>query len=396
MFRRLGWLAVGTLAVGTEAFMIAGTLPGIAADVGVSLSNAGYLVTIYAGVYAIGAPILAAGTGDWPRKPVLIGSMLIFALANAVAAVAQSFWLLFAARALAALAAALFVPAAYALASAMVAPETRGRALAVVAGGLSVAVALGAPVSTWVAVHSNWRVPFIAVGALSLVAALGIAFGFAAPKKFPAVDLRTRLKPLADPRVLLALTALLFWTVGSFATFVFLAPLLEAVARADADMISFALFISGACGVAGTFIGGRVVDAWGPERSLVFNLVILGLSLSFFSVLAQLGHPESALLPALIAVGTWGISSWALNSAQQVRLIELAPASASLLLSLNSSAIYLGITLGSALGALTLKTTSVTHLGWVAGACEAIALLILILTYRWRAVSIARTSAARG
>jgi predicted MFS family arabinose efflux permease len=393
MFRRLAWLSVGTLAVGTEAFMIAGTLPSIAADVGASLSNAGYLVTIYAGIYAIGSPILAAVTGAWARKPVLIGGMLIFALANAIAAAADGFWLLFAARALAGVAAALFVPAAYAVASAMVEPASRGRALAVVAGGLSVAIALGAPVSTWIALHSNWRVAFVAVGALALVAALGIGFGFAAPKKFPAVDLRTRLSPLTNPRVLLALTALLFWTMGSFCAFIFLAPLLEAVAHADADMISFALFVSGACGVAGTFVGGAVVDAWGPERSLVFNLVILGLSLTVFSVLAQLGHPESALLPAMIAVGVWGMSSWALNSAQQVRLLELAPASANLVLSLNSSAIYLGVTLGSALGALTLRVTSVTHLGWVAGGCEAIALSILILTYRWRGLSIARTSA---
>jgi predicted MFS family arabinose efflux permease len=393
MFRRLGWLSVGTLAVGTEAFMIAGTLPSIAADLGASLSNAGYLVTIYAAIYALGSPILAAATGAMDRKPVLIAAMLTFAFANAVAAVAGEFWHLFGARALAAAAAALFVPAAYALASAMVEPAARGRALAIVAGGGSVAIAVAAPVSTWVALHSNWRVAFASVAALALVAAVGIGLGLAPPKKLPTADLRTRLSPLTDSRLLLALMVSVFWAMGSFAAFVFLAPLLAAVAHADGNMVSFALFVSGACGVAGTFLGGSAVDAWGPKRSLLFNIVTLGLSLVFFSVLAQLGHPDSVLVPALVSVGVWGMTAWALNSAQQVRLLELAPTSANLVLSLNMSAIYLGIMLGSALGALTLKTTSVIHLGWVAGGCEALALVTLILTYRWRALSMPQASA---
>jgi predicted MFS family arabinose efflux permease len=393
MFRRLGWLALGTFAVGTEAFMITGTLPNIASDFSVSLSDAGYLVTIYAAIYAIGSPVIAALTGAMSRKSVLVIGMLVFALANVVAAISGGFWLLFAARALAAVAAALFVPAAYSIASITAEPANRGRALAVVGGGLSVAIAVGAPISTWIAFHSTWRVAFIAVAGLALAAAVGVGFGLAAPAKVPAASLRTRLSPLADVRVLLALIVAVFWTMGSFCAFVFLAPLLHVVAQADANAISFALFVSGACGVAGTFIGGSAVDAWGAERSLIYNLAILAVSLASLSVLAQVAQPDSALIPALIAIGVWGLTTWALNPAQQVRLLQLAPKSANLVLSLNSSAIYLGFTLGSVLGALTLEQTSVTHLGWVAGGCVVIALITLTLTYRWRGLAFMRTRA---
>src|SRR5262245_5603710 len=141
MLLRLAWLAVGAFAVGTETFVIAALLPAIATDLHVSVAAAGQVVTMFALAYGVGAPVLSVLAGDVDRKWLLVGCLVAFALANLLAAAAQSLGSLTRARALLALTAGLYVPTANAVATALVKPEQRGRAIAVVVGGLTVAVA---------------------------------------------------------------------------------------------------------------------------------------------------------------------------------------------------------------------------------------------------------------
>jgi predicted MFS family arabinose efflux permease len=136
------WLALGTFATGTESFMIAALLPGLAGDLSVSITAAGQLMTVFALVYALSSP---TATGAMSRRKVLLLSMAAFGLFNFVAAAAVNYWQLMAARILLACAAGLYVPSASALAGAVVSPQRRGTALAIVTGGSSVAVALGVP-----------------------------------------------------------------------------------------------------------------------------------------------------------------------------------------------------------------------------------------------------------
>ena len=137
------WLALGTFATGTESFVIAALLPGL--DLSVSITAAGQLMTVFALVYALSSPLLATATGAMSRRKVLLFSMAAFALFNFVAAAAVNYWQLMAARILLAGAAGLYVPSASALAGAVVSPQRRGTALAIVMGGSSVAVTLGVP-----------------------------------------------------------------------------------------------------------------------------------------------------------------------------------------------------------------------------------------------------------
>jgi len=174
---RLYWLALGTFAIGTEGFMIAPLLPDLAHDLSVSLVSAGQLVTVFALTYALSSPILTALTGDIDRRRLLIASMLAFAAANFVAWSAHGYPALLAARILLAVAAGLYVPNANALASAIVEPSRRGTALSIVTGGTSVAVALGVPLGALVGDCFGWRVNFAAVGALALIATVGLLSG---------------------------------------------------------------------------------------------------------------------------------------------------------------------------------------------------------------------------
>src|ERR1700733_12417513 len=176
----LYWLALGTFAVGTEGFMIAGLLPTIAADLAIKVSTAGQLVTIFALAYAVSPPVLTAALGGMDRRRLLIFSLGAFAVANGVAASAHSFWTLAGARILLALAAGLYVPGANALASALVAPERRGRALAIVNGGITIAIAVGVPIGAWIGERLGWRMTFVGVAALSALATGALKFGLPA------------------------------------------------------------------------------------------------------------------------------------------------------------------------------------------------------------------------
>ena len=173
----LWWLCLGAFAIGTEGFMIAGLLPVLAADLGVSVPASGQLVTVFAVTYAVGSPVMATLLGNVDRRRVLIGALAIFAAGNLLAAGAHSFGQLMAARVLLALAAGVFLPTANAVATSLVPAARSGTALAIITGGGTVAVALGVPLGAWIAAQGDWRSTFVACGVLSALATAGLAFG---------------------------------------------------------------------------------------------------------------------------------------------------------------------------------------------------------------------------
>uniref|UniRef100_UPI000A8D66D6 MFS transporter n=1 Tax=Actinomadura kijaniata TaxID=46161 RepID=UPI000A8D66D6 len=194
-------LAGGTFAIGTDAFVVAGVLPGIAGSLGVGVPAAGQLVTVFALAYALLSPVMAAATGAWPRRRVLLTGLVVLALGNAATALAPGYGWVLAARAVAAAGAAMFTPAAGATAAALAAPEHRGRALSYVSVGLVSSTALGVPLGTLLGEAVSWRGTIWFVTALAAVAALAVALWLPPVPAPPAVGLRRRLAPLGDRRV---------------------------------------------------------------------------------------------------------------------------------------------------------------------------------------------------
>jgi len=162
----LVWLAIGAFAIGTEALMIAGLLPAIAADFHTTIATAGELITIFAIAYAVGSPILSALCGNLDRRRLLMIALSCFTAANLLAATTQSLWQLVAVRVLLALSAGLFMPTAYAVAASLVPPERRGRAIAAVTSGMTIATVLGVPLGAWIGGHADWRSTFLIVAVL--------------------------------------------------------------------------------------------------------------------------------------------------------------------------------------------------------------------------------------
>lgn len=377
--RPLYWLALGTFAVGTESFMIAGLLPGMAKDLDVSVATAGQLVTVFALAYALSSPVLAALTGNLNRRRLLIGAMALFAVANLLAFTASGYWSLMAARLVLALAAAVYVPGANALASVVVPPEQRGRAIAIVNGGLSLAIALGVPAGTVLGAAMGWRATFGSVAIIAALAVAGLLIGL--PREIgtglATASLRQRISTAAQPAVLHTLLITTLWAMASYTTYTYLAPLLEATTLINGPAIGFVLFGWGVSAAIGLAISGRTVDRSGPRAVI---LPALATSTTAFVVLSLAPHcidKQFVIVPVVLAIAAWGVAHWAFYPAQQTRLVGVAGvASAPVVLSLNASFMYLGFSLGAGLGSLTLHYSSLANLGFVSALCTATALIL--------------------
>lgn len=381
----LYWLALGTFAVGTEGFMIAAILPGIATDLVVSVQAAGQLMAVFALTYAVSSPLLTALTGNVGRRRLLILSMAAFAGANIVAALAPDYGSLLGARILLALAAGLYVPNASALAGALVPPERRGRALAIVGGGISLAVALGVPLGAFIGAHFGWRMTFVGVAVLAALALAGLLFGM--PRGIGAglavASLRERIAIIRQPAALLALLVTAIWAVGGYTVYTYIAPFLTAEAGLEGSTIGYALFLWGAAAFSGLLLGGAANDRFGARLVISVALPVMALALISLSISARYLTLSDALAPVLIAMIIWGITGWGFFPAQQARLIGITGLrGASIILSLNASFMYLGFSVGAALGSFTLTHGSIVDLGWVGGVCVLASFLFYLLTDR--------------
>ena len=378
-------LALGTFAIGTESFMIAGLLPRIASDLAVTVTQAGLLVTVFALTYAIGGPLLAIFTSGWPRRTVLVGGMAAFALGNALAYASHDYLGLLIARVLLALTAGLYTPSANALASAIAPPAQRGRALAIVSGGLTIAIVAGVPLGTLLGTHLGWRATFGAVALLSAFAAVALAIGL--PKSLgagaPPVSLKARLDAARLPGVLPTLVVTLLWGTGTYAVLTYLAPYLELVADMRAEGMSGVLLLWGVAAAVGLAVGGRATDRFGSFNVVVPALLLLAASFYYLAAMAGFGHwPLGLLLPGVVL---WGLATWGFYPAQQNSLVNRGGvALAPVVLSLNASFQYAGFSLGALAGGFTVAHASPGVVGWVGGSFEVLALVLVLVIERRR------------
>ncbi|WP_413809898.1 MFS transporter [Streptomyces sp. OE57] len=348
------------LATATDEFIIAGVLKTVAADLDVSVSAAGQLVTVFAVVYAVGAPTLAVIFERFPKRLVMIAGLAVFVLANASAAVAPGYWFLMAARVLAALAAAIVTSAAFTT-TAMGAPEgMQGRYLGVVTAGMTAALFTGVPVGSWLGGAFGWRATFWLIAGVGTVAAIGLAV--TAPKiagSTPA-PLRERLGPLRDMAVLRLVTVTFLAASGGLMFYTYLGEFTAAVAHGSYGLLSVMLFIVGVAGLAGALLAGRAADGMGPRRSL--RLVIGGhaVALGLLAVLGFSGIESTIVLGAVVAF--WSVFAWGLNPPIQGSILGAAgPQVGMTALALNISGLYLGTGVAGAVGGAIISVSDVTY-----------------------------------
>jgi predicted MFS family arabinose efflux permease len=382
--KRLLLLALGAFAIGTEGYAIAGLLPKVAADLRVSVPVAGQLITAFSLAFALGSPLLAVVTGHLERKRLLMGSMLVFGLFNVVAALSQTYVVLFVARIGLALSAAAFMPAASAYAVAVSPVARRGRALSIIYAGLTVATLVGVPLGVLVGQRFGWRSIFLLAGGLSLATLAGLAAFLAPSRSTGSATLAERIAVARRPAVLGALIVTVAFMTGVFTIYTYIAPFLDQAAGLAGSTVAVVLFVFGAGATIGNLAAGALADRIGTQR--VVTTVLLGLTVLFsvLSLAAEMLGPELARWVIVLAIGLWGLVGFAFPSAQQMRLVALDPRLAPITLSLNASAGYLGVSLGAMLGSVVVAHHAVRGLGWAGAACELTAFSLLAYSLRPR------------
>jgi len=367
---RLVTLCVGNFIIGTGAMIVTGMLNDIAGDFGLGVASAGQLISVFALATCVGAPLFATLGSRIDRRLLLAGSLFLYAVLHLAAALAPGFAALMAIRFLTAIGAAIYTPQTAATLPLLVNAQTRGRAISFVFLGWSVASVVGMPLGTWIASTLGWRFSMALVGVLAL--AVSVAVWRALPRGLyvPPVGREAWGAVLRHRPIMLVVAATMIQSAGMFTLFTYIAPLMRDVHGISGGTLSLMFLAYGACGVLGNALAASQMDKVTPSRIVQVTL-LSSIAAMLLWPLAGLGGVALVLLFML-----WGVGGFATNSAQQARLVLLAPDRASASISLNSSSIYLGQAIGAMAGAAIYTLAGADSLHWGAAALMLVALAV--------------------
>ena len=354
MLKQLWPLVLGSVALGLDAYVIAGLLPQIAEDLGASGSVIGLGVTAFTGAYAVCGPLLSGRAGRDPRIG-LLGAIAVFSLANVVTAVSPTVSVFIVSRLIAGAAAGIYSPLSAAVAGMSVTAERRGRALSLVLAGLAVGTVAGVPAGLGVAKELGWRAAIALVSVVGMAALAGIAIRkTSAVPAVPSSSLGQRLRIIGRVDNFLTVLVTFFVGVGSLGLYTYISVVLE---RVQVDTIP-GMWIWGIGGAVGAFGIGRVLDKVDSSRKLTTIIIVL-LAADFAMLLL---FPSSRMV-ALVCLFAWGLLGWSSMAPQQHSMLSANPDEGATAVAANASANYLGSAVGSAVGGLFLPSYTGILLG---------------------------------
>jgi len=372
---RLLWLALGAFAGSVESSLIVIVMPDVAREVGVSLSDSGWLIFVYSIAYGIGTPILATLLGHVDRRTVVAGGELLFGAMALLFGLLPGYLLLLAARTFLAFGAGLFTSTAQSTAVALAAPGKRGSAISTVVMGGSIAVALGAPLAALVANLLGWRVAYVGVGLIGVCAAMTMWLRLPGDIHGDGRTLAERLSVLKVPGVPMTLLSSGLLVMGTFVFFNFLAPVSTNLIGVDKALMPAVMFAFGIGALLGSQIGGRMADRYGGKETV---LVMMGIMIVLLA-----GLPLLALLPGWFAVPAflvfmviYGVVAWGTMPPQLHRLAALSVKSVQLSAALNLTAMNIGGALSAVVGGQVLEHLGLAWLAPVGAVCAVLALVV--------------------
>jgi MFS transporter, DHA1 family, inner membrane transport protein len=343
-------LMISALAIGTAEFVIMGILENVAADLQVTLSGAGLLVTGYALGVAVGGPIITTITGRMDRKKLLIGLMLIFVLGNLLCALASNYAILMLARVISSLAHGTFFGVGSIIATRIVPPEKKASAIAMMFSGLTIANILGVPFGTFIGQLFGWRSTFGVVTLFGVISVLGLAFLLPKVNVTEHSTVRKEMRVLRDKQVLLTLLMTILGYGGVFTAFTYVAPILTGITGFSPGAVTPILLLFGVGTTIGNTVGGKLSD-WKLMPSLVGILVLLAGTMAVFSISS---HNKTA---AIATVFIWGFAAFASVPTFQMRVLDKAKDAPNLASSLNISSFNLANAGGAYLGGLVIDSS---------------------------------------
>lgn len=368
MRTKLWSLTLGNFAIGTGALIVPGMLNELTADLATTPAAIGMIISAFALTICIGGPFLASWTTAIERRKLLTGALALYAVTHLMAAVAPGYNTLLAVRVVTAVGAALFSAQAAATVGLLVPPEARGKAVGLVFLGWSIAAVVGMPMGAYLSAHIGWRPTIGLVGVLSAVLAVWVWIQIPARLFVPPMDRAAWKSLFANKPLLLAIAVTAIQSGGQFAMLTYFARVLKESVDASPTTISLLFACFGVTGVIGNIISARVMDRVGIARVALISMGLMCIALALW----PLSRGSLAITVALTFL--WGLGCFAVNSAQQVRLISLAPLLASASVALNSSALYLGQAFGAFVGGLILSSGGTANLSVVGAVLMAVAM----------------------
>ncbi|GAB2787161.1 MFS transporter [Halomonas shantousis] len=340
-------LALGGFAIGTGEFVIMGLMNRVAEDLQVAVPDVGYAISSYALGVVVGAPIISVLAARMPKRALLIGLMLIFALGNLASALAPQFWSFVTLRFVAGLPHGAYLGVAALVAAASVPIEQRARAVSRVILGLTVAILAGAPLATWAGNQFGWETAFAGVGGIALLTALLIVSWVPAQPADPHASPGRELTALVKPRVLFTLGVACVGFGGMFAVFSYVIPTLTEQAGMNETLGPLVLAIFGVGTIIGNLVGARAADK-NLMRAIPLILV--------WCIIVQGGFyfAASSVWLGILFVGLVG-TGMALGPALQTRLMDVAEDAQTMAASLNHAAFNIANALGAWLAGVTVK-----------------------------------------
>jgi DHA1 family inner membrane transport protein len=389
----VGWallaLALGGFGIGTGEFVTLGLLPNLAASLHVSIPQAGHLISAYALGVVVGAPLLTAAAVRLPRRRLLIVVALSMAALNVASALMPGFTSLLIVRFLAGLPHGAYFGVASVVAANLVPEQRRSSAMAVVFAGLTVANVIGVPATTLIGQHTSWRVVFVLVAAIEVVAAIAILAVVPvdrADREGSAPDLRAELGAFRQPQIWLSLSIAMIGGGALFATFSYIAPMMIHVAHFGPSAITPLLVLFGLGMTAGNLIGARMAD-----RSLMPTVYVAMTCEILLAAGFYLADRSMWIAPLFIFL--LPATALTLLPALQSRIVSLAGGAPNLAAASIHAAFNIANSLGAWLGGIAIAA------GWgygspnlVAAGLAAFGLMVAIASGR---VEIARRRSGR-
>lgn len=364
-------LTIICFVVGTTQFSIVGMLDKIAASVGVSVSTAGQLVTVYALSNALGTPLVVVAISKMNQRKQLLLALAIILIGIGCMLVIPGFGFLIVARIILGIGSGVFVVNAYGMAKKLAAPGRQGSAMSNVAMGFSSSLVFGVPLGRMIAGPYGWKMIFWIIEIFCLLALLVIKKTIPAFEGDASVPLTKRFSLLKNPRIALMLSVTLFVFIGFSIIDTYITPFLIAAMPTMEEKISIILMILGVGSVIGSKTGGFLADRIGINRTILSAIILQTIALVLVSVVGS-GWAMGTIILLMI----WEVACWTFGPIQNFNLVSLAPEVSSIALSLNSTFVQIGFSLGAGIGGIVVGRWSVMAITWISATSAAVAILV--------------------
>lgn len=371
-------LAIVSFLVGTSEYIISGILDKIADSLGITITAAGQLITIFSLVYAVLTPVLMALTAKLERQRLLVYALGLFVVANLLSFALPGYVPFVIARIIMAMGAGMVVVTALGIAARIAPQGKQASSIATVVMGFTASLIIGVPLGRVTAAAFGWKSVF------GLIAVLGILAMVVLYKAIPKIQgdapvpLLQQFALLRKPKVAIGLGITFFWLGGYSVAYTYLSPYLLSVSGLGEQWISAALFAFGIASLIGSKFGGYSTDRWGVPLTLTLGMIIHILALAMLSVT----NASAAAFPVFTMLILWSLSAWSSGPTQQFNLVQLEPESSGVMLGLNQSVMQLSMAAGAGLGGIAVNSISLSSVTWLGAAGVAIAVGLALVLFR--------------